>query len=182
MSAISDIRHRHLFFRYWRQICRTENCHSDIGSVPISTSESIPISDIYKNFIYTTWIWTRDPWKRRLELHHSATLLFLNLGDVGYRIKLNSISDIMLDSALSVRYRRFRYQAQSDIADHGYRTECPPMNYWLVHRHIYTVWSGDGQSSGQATPLASGLPGRWNREERKKRKDSSKRISRMTTW
>jgi hypothetical protein len=21
----------------------------------------------------------------------------------------------------------FRYQAQSDIADHGYRTECPPM-------------------------------------------------------
>jgi hypothetical protein len=37
------------------------------------------------------------------------------------------ISDIMSDSALSVRYRKFRYQAQSDIADHGYRTKCPPM-------------------------------------------------------
>ncbi len=33
----------------------------------------------------------------------------------------------MLDSTLSVRYRKFRYQAQSDIADHGYRTKCPPM-------------------------------------------------------
>jgi hypothetical protein len=48
MSAISDIRHRHLLLRYRRQICRTENCHSDIRSVLISTSESIPISDIYK--------------------------------------------------------------------------------------------------------------------------------------
>jgi hypothetical protein len=48
MSAISDIRHRHLLFRYRRQICRTENCQSDIGSVQMSTSESIPISDIYK--------------------------------------------------------------------------------------------------------------------------------------
>jgi hypothetical protein len=35
MSAISDIRHRHLLFRYRRQICRTENCHSDTGRVPI---------------------------------------------------------------------------------------------------------------------------------------------------
>jgi hypothetical protein len=33
----------------------------------------------------------------------------------------------MSDYALSVRYRRFRYQAQSDITDHGYRTKCPPM-------------------------------------------------------
>jgi hypothetical protein len=33
----------------------------------------------------------------------------------------------MSDSALSVRYRKFRYQAQSDIDDHGYRTKCPPM-------------------------------------------------------
>ncbi len=30
MSAISDIRHRHLLFRYQKKICRTENCHSDI--------------------------------------------------------------------------------------------------------------------------------------------------------
>jgi hypothetical protein len=27
----------------------------------------------------------------------------------------------------TVRYQTFRYQTQSDIADHGYRTECPPM-------------------------------------------------------
>ncbi len=33
----------------------------------------------------------------------------------------------MSDSALSVRYRKIQYQAQSDIADHGYRTKCPPM-------------------------------------------------------
>ncbi len=46
MSAISDILHRHLLFGYRRQICRTEKRHSDIGSVLISTSESIPISDI----------------------------------------------------------------------------------------------------------------------------------------
>jgi hypothetical protein len=46
MSAISDIRHWHLLFRYRRQICRTEKSHSDIGSVLISTSEFIPISDI----------------------------------------------------------------------------------------------------------------------------------------
>ncbi len=55
--------------------------------------------------------------------------LYIKLGmsDKGYRIKLYSDIDIMSDSTLSVRYRRFRYQAQSDIADHGYRTKCPPM-------------------------------------------------------
>ncbi len=31
----------------------------------------------------------------------------------------------------SVRYRTFPYQAQSDIADHGCRTECPPMSVSL---------------------------------------------------
>ncbi len=34
----------------------------------------------------------------------------------------------MSDSALSVQYRKFRYQAQSHIADHGYWTKCPPMD------------------------------------------------------
>jgi hypothetical protein len=29
----------------WEKICRTENCHSDIGRIQISTTESIPISD-----------------------------------------------------------------------------------------------------------------------------------------
>jgi hypothetical protein len=49
MSAISDIRHRHLLFRYQRQICRTEKRHSDIGRVQISTSEFIPISVMNKD-------------------------------------------------------------------------------------------------------------------------------------
>jgi hypothetical protein len=43
MSAISDIRHPYLLFR--RQIFQTEKLHSDIGSVLISTSEFISISD-----------------------------------------------------------------------------------------------------------------------------------------
>jgi hypothetical protein len=42
----------------------------------------------------------------------------------------------MSDSALSVRYRRFRYQAQSDIADHGYRTKCPPMQESHDMKHL----------------------------------------------
>jgi hypothetical protein len=63
MSAISDIRHRHLLFRYRRQICRTEKRHSDIGSVPISTSEFIPISDTLKKKKYfTLQIRTCAPW------------------------------------------------------------------------------------------------------------------------
>ncbi len=43
---VGDIRHQHLLFWYRRQICRTEKRHSDIESVPISTSEFVPISDI----------------------------------------------------------------------------------------------------------------------------------------
>jgi hypothetical protein len=33
---VGDIRHRHLLFQYRKKICLTENCHSDIGRVPIS--------------------------------------------------------------------------------------------------------------------------------------------------
>jgi hypothetical protein len=47
------------------------------------------------------------------------------MSDIAYRIKF--YSNMMSASALSVRYRRFRYQAQSDIADHEYRTKCPPL-------------------------------------------------------
>ncbi len=87
----------------------------------------------------------------------------------------------MSESILSVWYRKFRYQAQSDIADHGYRTKCPPMIvghiyhsmylttedffiYTLTHRcrlkyeHInnvfqaqYTVW---GQNHGMSIDIA----------------------------
>jgi hypothetical protein len=44
----------------------------------------------------------------------------------------------MSDSALSIRYQRFRYPAQSDITDHGYRTKCPPMD----SDHTLYAWYG----------------------------------------
>ncbi len=44
MSTISDI--RHLLLRCWKKICWTENCHSNIRRVLISTSESTLIFDI----------------------------------------------------------------------------------------------------------------------------------------
>jgi hypothetical protein len=73
----------------------------------------------------------------------------------------------MPDSALSVRYRRFRYQAQSDIADHGYRTKCPPMCFnsfrrkmWFVHIHGATTtiiwWQKAHPHPGQ--PSANSFP------------------------
>jgi hypothetical protein len=39
----------------------------------------------------------------------------------------------------SVRYRTFRYQAQSDIADHGYQIECSPMLSRLQLGNIQAV-------------------------------------------
>jgi hypothetical protein len=58
------------------------------------------------------------------------------MSDIGYRIKLYLMSDIMSDSALT--YRRFRYHAQSNIADHGYRNKCPPM---LTNNSNYLAFS-----------------------------------------
>ncbi len=46
-------------------------------------------------------------------------------GDAGYNFI--PIHDIISYLALSIRYRCFRYQSQSDIADHGYRTKWPPI-------------------------------------------------------
>jgi hypothetical protein len=45
---VGDIQHPTSTYviRYRRQICLTEKRHSNIGSVPISTSELIPISHI----------------------------------------------------------------------------------------------------------------------------------------
>jgi hypothetical protein len=68
MSVISDIRHRHLFFRYQRQLCRTEKRHSDIGSVPISTSEFIPISDIEEKNINLLQLQTHASWNGKQAL------------------------------------------------------------------------------------------------------------------
>jgi hypothetical protein len=45
MSAISDIWHRHLLFRYRNKVCQTKSFHSDIRRIRISTSASIAISD-----------------------------------------------------------------------------------------------------------------------------------------
>jgi hypothetical protein len=43
---VGDIQHptSTSVFPIWEKICRTENCHSEIGRVQISTTESIPIS------------------------------------------------------------------------------------------------------------------------------------------
>ncbi len=133
MSAISAIQHRHLLFQYWRQICLLEKRHSDIGSVPISSSEFIPISDIDVKIISPTGL---EPSPlRNLSNHYNTELLCLTvsirMSDIAYRIKLFSDIDIMSDSALSVRYWKFWYQAQYEIADHGYRTKCSPID---IHR------------------------------------------------
>jgi hypothetical protein len=98
ISAISDIRHRHLLFRYRKKICRTENCHSDIGRVPISTSESIPISDIQKIFITSAGFEPKT-------LVFSATVLIYEFLDFGYRIKVYS----------DIRYNVGLRSLQSDI-------------------------------------------------------------------
>jgi hypothetical protein len=130
MSAISDIRYRHLLFRYRRQICRTEKTsfryrkcsdinirvHSDIQhwrkkNIPLCSFETAPPGMISERF-NTKLLWLPGLTK------------ISKMSDIGY--KIIPISYIMLDSALSVRYQKFWYQAQSDIADHGYRTKCPP--------------------------------------------------------
>ncbi len=71
---VGDIRYGHLLFRYRRQICRTEKRHSDIGSVPISTSEFIPISDIEEKNYSSLEIRTRAPWNGKQTLYHYATV------------------------------------------------------------------------------------------------------------
>ncbi len=48
------------------------------------------------------------------------------MSDIGYRIKLDSNIGYNVGLCCSVRYQEIRYQVQSDIADHGYRTKCPP--------------------------------------------------------
>jgi hypothetical protein len=88
MSAISDIRHRHLLFRYRKKICRSENCNSDIRRVPISTSESIPISDIQKLFLTFA---TQDISSQMRAPFFSATVLIYECLDVGYRISDKSL-------------------------------------------------------------------------------------------
>ena len=103
MLAISDIRHRYLLLRYRKKICRTENCHSDIGRVPISTSESIPISDIQK-IPYLSHQQDLNP----RHLFSQPLCWFMNfwMSDIGYRIKVYS----------DIRYNVGLRSLQSDIA------------------------------------------------------------------
>jgi hypothetical protein len=59
--------------------------------------------------------------------------------DIGYGISDKSLLRYPIKCRTplsSVLYRRFRYQAQSNIADHGYWTKHPPMNiqcYFKLH-------------------------------------------------
>ncbi len=106
---ISDIWHRHLLFRYRRHICWTEKRHSDIGSVPISTSELIPISDIEeKNFSSCRFEFMT---LGKVSERYNTELLWLfvyNWCQI-FDLKLYSDIDIISDSTLSVRYRKFQY-------------------------------------------------------------------------
>ncbi len=47
--------------------------------------------------------------------------------DIGYSKNFILISDIMSDSALFSPISDVPISGSVDIADHGYRTECPPM-------------------------------------------------------
>ncbi len=98
MSAISDIRHRHLLFRYRKNICRTENCHSNIGRIPISTSESIPISKKYLSN-------QQDSNPRHLFSQPLWWFMNFWMSYIGYRIKVYS----------DIRYNVGLRSLQSDI-------------------------------------------------------------------
>ncbi len=118
MSAISDIRHQHLLFRYRRQICRTEKLHSDIGSVLISTSELIPISDIEEKNI-SSYRFEPTPHGTICKRYYTKLLCLsvcIEMSDIGHRIKVYSdvrynvglrslslISEVSISG--SVRYR-----------------------------------------------------------------------------
>ncbi len=94
MSAISDIRHRHLLFWYRKKIYRMKNCLSDIiirVHSEIKTFGCIPI-----------WIdhWPHYTWFHRQAHYHAATMLLYKEWDVGYRIKVSDISDIWYNVGL----------------------------------------------------------------------------------
>ncbi len=117
-------------------------CYSDIGDKYVGLKNVIPILEVFRyqhqsSFRYP--ILKKQKYFsvliRTLSLGTVSKLYNINLlwlsvslgmSDIGYLI--NFCSDIMSDSALSVRYRKFRYQAQSDSADHGYQTKCPPVD------------------------------------------------------
>jgi hypothetical protein len=105
MSAISDIRHRHLLFRYRKKICRTENCRSDIGRILILISEFIPISDIQKIFIISAGFKPKTLGCHKWLPYFSAIMLIYEIMDVGDRLTVYS----------NIRYNFGLLSLQSDI-------------------------------------------------------------------
>ncbi len=55
----------------------------------------------------------------------------------------------MSDCALSLRYRKFQYEAQSIIADHEYRNKCPPMFIFkkVLIQFVQLRWEEDKRLS-----------------------------------
>jgi hypothetical protein len=113
MSAISDIRHRHLLFRYRRQIYRTEKPHSVMGSVLISTSEFIPISDIEEKNI-SSWRFESAILGLVSERFNTKMLWLLVKCDVGYRISDKTLFYILYNVGL--RSLTVRYQSEVPIS------------------------------------------------------------------
>jgi hypothetical protein len=132
-------------FQYRRQLpfwYQTKSI-SDIPISKIDKSFSNDLSKIIKDIFYSL---VPNP---RFSCQVSSILplryeeLPILLLDIGYRIWDKSLlrHPILFRSPRSsVRYRTFRYQAQSDIADHGYRTECPPLQKTYV-RAANKYWS-----------------------------------------
>jgi hypothetical protein len=100
MSVVSDIQHRHLLFRNRKKICRTENGHSDIVRVSISTSISFPISNILTILHHVRWIRTQDPSFHKRAPYLPATVLIYKtwMSDIPYGIK--DYSDIRYNYGL----------------------------------------------------------------------------------
>ncbi len=97
---VGDIRHPTLSSDIGRKY-RAENCHSDIGGVPISTSESIPISYIQKIFFTSAGFEPKTFVLKYEHLTSQPQCWFMNLWmpDIGYRIKV--YSDVGLHSLQS---------------------------------------------------------------------------------
>jgi hypothetical protein len=119
---IGGHRHRSQFRRY--PTSDIDICYSDIGDKYVGLENVIPISEMFryrhrrKKNISPCRVESAP--LRMVSEHYNIELLWLS--DVRSQIKLYSLS----------RYLKFRYQAQSDIADHGYRTKCPPMH--MIYR------------------------------------------------
>ncbi len=139
---VGDIRHRHLLVRYPRQIFQTEKCHSDIGSVPISHQSSFWYPTLKENNYSSQWIQTPLNRKRALCTTKLRCLsVKIGMSDIGYRIKL--YNDIQYNVGLRSLspISEVPISGSVDIADHGYRTNCPPMVLATLQLHLVHRWT-----------------------------------------